>query len=951
MISNSLYNSHNFNILSLNARSLSSINKFNSFRNILFELDDLPKVISIQETWFNKDLVQLFNIDNFSAVHSCRDDSYGGVSIYIHKSLKFDVIENINSNFCNIINIALPDILFDGKILNLVSYYRSPKCSLDSFFNLIESILFRIFNLPCLVFGDTNIDLCVEDYRKSLLLDFFSFFSFDSRHDLITRPISNSCIDHVFCNDLNLMTNIESLGNDLSDHNIIMILINKHVSIDKTVVLNIRKTNFLRVAYTINSHFSNFQCDLADPNEFCNGIVDSVKNIIEDNTTSFDLKKSYKGQVAPWINDSLLNLLKEKKRLLKLSKKFPNSLKIMGDFERINKVVKLSVNNSKEGYYQRRVYECGNDQRKIWGFLNKVSGRSVKVSTDYLLKNQSRISDPFMVAEEFNDFFVSVGASISSSIPASPSDNLNFFNTLNYNFPSFQFNTCGECEFVDIIMHLRNTNSVGFDCIPTKVLKNSVLAFSKIFSALFNKIIYYSIYPDAFKLQIVVPILKNGDNFVTENYRPISIPSVCSKPIEKVLFIQLESFLSANNFFYPYQYGFRKGIGTHNALIDVVDMVCENLTRFKMVTGVFIDLKKAFDTISHDLLLIKLRLIGLCDSSLQLIRSYLSGRKQFVKFKDSLSYERDVNIGVPQGSILGPLLFLIFINDIHKLPLIGKLFLFADDCSLFYPDNDVLSVQRKVLHDLRLLSEFFRLNKICMNALKTKIINFKSRNMAFDLIKLDFNGSLIEEVKELKFLGLVFDSHLTWHAHIDNISSKLSSFNGLMFKFKNKFSLKIKMQMYYAFAHSHLTYGVALWGLSSHIHRIQVLQNKILKNILNLPILFNTLRLYEISNVMPVKGVCHFQLMLGIYKILHNIGHINISSVERFNHRFETRNRNDIRILNNVNVLTSQRISVAGSSLFNNLPSCVKSIGNLRSFKIELNRLLLSSSYLETIIY
>jgi hypothetical protein len=248
------------------------------------------------------------------------------------------------------------------------------------------------------------------------------------------------------------------------------------------------------------------------------------------------------------------------------------------------------------------------------------------------------------------------------------------------------------------------------------------------------------------------------------NYRPISIPPVFAKILEKLLYNRIESHLTTNKFLYPYQYGFQKGIGTQNALTDVVEIICKNLESYKMVAGLFLDLRKAFDSLDHNILLHKLNSIGFTESSLQLMESYLKNRKQYVAINESESDKTNISAGVPQGSILGPLLFLIYINDIHKLPLIGKIVLFADDCSLFYADNDTLSVQNKIEHDLVILLEFFRLNKIEVNFNKTKLMNFRSRGVMFaDKLKIKLGNIIIEEVESVRFLGIILDKNLTWN--------------------------------------------------------------------------------------------------------------------------------------------------------------------------------------------
>jgi hypothetical protein len=248
-----------------------------------------------------------------------------------------------------------------------------------------------------------------------------------------------------------------------------------------------------------------------------------------------------------------------------------------------------------------------------------------------------------------------------------------------------------------------------------------------------------------------------------------------------------------------------------------------------------LDLRKAFDSLDHNVLLRELNSIGFTESSLSLMESYLRDRQQYVYINDTSSDTTRISVGVPQGSILGPLL----------LPLIGKIVLFADDCSIFYTDNDISSLRNKIEHDLIILIEFFRLNKIEINFNKTKLINFRSHRVATnDKLIIKLANIQLEEVESVNFLGGIIDNSLKWNFQTDQIVTRLSAQNAMLFKFKYKLPQSIKLNIFFALGHSILSYCAVFWAGRKNIKKVQTCQNKILKNFLNLPILYSTFDLY-----------------------------------------------------------------------------------------------------------
>lgn len=359
------------------------------------------------------------------------------------------------------------------------------------------------------------------------------------------------------------------------------------------------------------------------------------------------------------------------------------------------------------------------------------------------------------------------------------------------------------------------------------------------------------------------------------------------------------------------------------------------------------DLAKAFDTIDHAILIKKMGLAGLDGTSLKLIQDYLKDRKQVVSINGHLSTESIINIGVPQGSILGPLMFLIFINDISQLPLFGKIYLFADDSSLFYPGQNNIEIKRKMERDLVIINEYFRLNRISMNAAKTKVIIFTSNRRAKDPMVIEFDQHQIPEIDCVKFLGLTIDRHLSWNEHCKNLISKISQGLGALYKFKNKFDEETKKMIYYACIHSHLTYCTALWGESSLSRKIQTIQNKALRVVYSCDRRSNRLELYLMAEILPLNALFRKQTCSYIYKSMNNQNGI----VQPFGHKHNTRGKRDAKLPRNRLEMTAQRISVNGSTIYNQIPRTIRSEKTVNRFNMELRRYLRRPTILNNLLY
>lgn len=941
-------NSNYFNLISINVRSVSSLGKFNKFKLLLSQFHKLPNVIAMQETWFSANCVNLYSIPGYKAVHCCRSDGYGGTSIFIAENLIYNVVVNRSEEFLDMIMITLPGIVFNHKPLCVMSLYRSQKCTFEQFRNKLENLLQEISTAQCFVVGDFNVDLLSNNSDTRSLTNLFIEFGLESCHKLVTRPLSQTSIDCIFGS---LIQNVEvcSIENKLSDHNIISCDLRINRCFNENVTKIWHRFDYIKFGTLLDQNLNQI-IRYSNPSDQCKQLVEELSSAGFLCSSSSSTTQNIRAKITPWITKNLSSLLNLKEKLLTARRKDRNNKFISERLKRISKIIKTCNRNLMNDYYAKNLQQIVGDTKKTWRFLNSELGRNRQATQQVFAQDGSLVTTDVDKAMIFNQYFSETIDSLRNNILSNLNDNINSLRTLIPLQTSLNLEKVSKNYVEEILNGISINKSAGFDKITPKMILCRKPKIAEILSNMFGKMIDFGVYPEVLKIHKVVPIPKGIGSNRVDMFRPVSMLSVIDKVLEKIIFNQLSDYLERNNILFERQFGFCKGSGTDEAVVNVIDYICGGFDAgFNGVAGVFFDLSKAFDLVDHDILISKLELLGVSFNSVKLLKSYLENRKHFVQFGDACSSLLAVKCGVPQGSVLGPLLFKIYINDIGNIKFNGKLFMFADDICLLYRYKYPLVLETQVGYDASILAEYIRLNKLVLNADKTKFIRFRPYVLRNDpKMSVYIDGVLIEESDSIKYLGMLFCSNLQWDRHIDLIKAKISSAIGILYKFKHKFDLKTKMLIYESLIHSHLSYLPMIYGWKNtdSIKSLQSAQNKALKIVFNLPIRYHTSDLfqYHAINILPVRGLYKMQLLKYIFKSTRRLGNTSI----RFQQNVEISNR-FTRQSQNLFVtrcrleLSKQRISFAGPKEFNNLPSTLKNIMPLSQFKRALKSHLLAS--------
>lgn len=852
------HSKNSLKIIHLNIRSIGCDDNFGNFLILLERININFDILILSECWLSKcsHIPVMAGYLHTKSKHCNQND---GVVVYVKENLTCILDEpSLSDSNCIIIKFS--------SDLAICALYRSPSYkNIDNFLDSLDSTLASLRHFKSIaLLGDLNINISPQqsDSKADGYLNLAASHAMLPAHVFPTRH--GSCLDHVL-----LKTNTPAvtlvLDSFVTDHAPVVLC----CELNSRLQINQRSSVFTDIPACIasleNFDFSHILNNLS-AGMATSDLVGDLSSIVASNSRIVKTS-SRRRTVKPWITRGLVRCIRNRDKLHRKSKKHPDNETLAITYRRYRNFCNKLLKRIKRDYEKTEFEKHKNNPKETWKLIKKISNLNTCPSSSSELL--SLHACPGTSLKLVNEFFANIGKNMADKITSSnTSSHVPSFDGEEAQINSMALLDTDNKEIEYIIGELKTTSATGWDGIPTFIIKAAKKCLVPVLCHVLNLCLRSGHFPLVFKKALVHPIYKSGDRDSVTNYRPISVLPVLSKILEKILNNRLLSYLNSKNILASNQYGFRSGKSTEDAVLDLTGLIVKHLNANKKPIGIFLDLSKAFDTVSVPILLSKLENIGVRGIAWNMFHSYLNDRCQCVKVDRFSSDPVPISYGIPQGSVLGTTLFLIYINDLCRLKLVNsEIVTYADDTAIVVHGDTWDDARSHAESAMRVVMAWLVKNLLTLNLEKTKLITFapllsSQPGTTFTLqahrcLRVDATCGcpVISREDSMKYLGVVVDSRLSWREHIQSLNTRTRKLIYIFKKLRSGAELSVLKTVYYALAQSITSYCITAWGATgkTQMLRLERTQRAVLKVMAAKPIRFPTIDLYKFWKVHSVR--------------------------------------------------------------------------------------------------